>query len=81
MTASSTHAPEPDVLAGWKADELKAVLLAVGETHRHSLGRARTTIRVAVTGQPIGLPLSESRELLGSEPLHTAVQKLSAAQV
>ncbi|WP_246532901.1 glutamate--tRNA ligase [Streptomyces nymphaeiformis] len=54
-------------VADWKADDLKAVLLAVGEKHGLKLGKAQAPIRVAVTGRTIGLPLFESMELLGRD--------------
>ncbi|MFI5819505.1 glutamate--tRNA ligase [Streptomyces rishiriensis] len=71
-------------VADWKADNLKAVLLAVGERHGLKLGKAQAPIRVAVTGRTIGLPLFESMELLGRNRvltrLNAATKKLAAAQ-
>ena len=54
-------------VAGWEADGLKAITLAVGEKHGLKLGKAQAPIRVAVTGRTIGLPLFESMELLGRD--------------
>ncbi|BFO14036.1 hypothetical protein SHKM778_04240 [Streptomyces sp. KM77-8] len=51
---SDTRA-EMTTVADWKADDLKAVLLAVGEKHGLKLGKAQAPIRVAVTGRTIGL--------------------------
>jgi glutamyl-tRNA synthetase len=69
-------------VADWKADDLKAVLLAVGEKHGLKLGKAQAPIRVAVTGRTIGLPLFESLELLGRDRvlarLDAASKKLAA---
>jgi glutamyl-tRNA synthetase len=66
----------------WRADELKAVLTAVGEKHGLKLGKAQAPIRVAVTGRTVGLPLFESLELLGRERtlvrLDAAAGKLAA---
>ncbi|MFF5472247.1 glutamate--tRNA ligase [Streptomyces achromogenes] len=68
-------------VAGWRAEELKGVLLAVGEKHGLKLGRAQAPVRVAVTGRTVGLPLFESMELLGRDRvlarLDTAVRRLA----
>ncbi|MFJ3188918.1 glutamate--tRNA ligase [Streptomyces halstedii] len=69
-------------VAGWEADGLKAITLAVGEKHGLKLGKAQAPIRVAVTGRTIGLPLFESMELLGRDRvlarLDAAAEKLAA---
>ncbi|MFF2655405.1 glutamate--tRNA ligase [Streptomyces sp. NPDC058045] len=49
----------------WKAEELKAAVLAAGEEHGLKLGKAQAPVRVAVTGRTVGLPLFESLEVLG----------------
>ncbi|WP_326770243.1 glutamate--tRNA ligase [Streptomyces sp. NBC_01591] len=73
---------ELTTVADWKADDLKAVLLAVGEKHGLKLGKAQAPIRVAVTGRTIGLPLFESMELLGRDRvlarLDAAAKRLAA---
>jgi glutamyl-tRNA synthetase len=67
--------------ADWRADDLKAVLVTVGEKHGLKLGKAQAPIRVAVTGRTIGLPLFESMEVLGRDRvlarLDTASKKLA----
>ncbi|MFE0420773.1 glutamate--tRNA ligase, partial [Streptomyces tendae] len=68
----------------WLADDVRAVLPAVGDKHGLKLGKAQAPIRVAVTGRTIGLPLFESMELLGRDRvlarLDAAAKKLAAAQ-
>ncbi|MEU5084036.1 MULTISPECIES: glutamate--tRNA ligase [Streptomyces] len=68
-------------VTGWTAEELKGVLLAVGEQHGLKLGKAQAPVRVAVTGRTVGLPLFESLELLGRERvlarLDTAIRRLA----
>ncbi|MEV4341731.1 glutamate--tRNA ligase [Streptomyces sp. NPDC049590] len=68
-------------VAGWRADELKGVLLAVAEEHGLKLGKAQAPVRVAVTGRTVGLPLFESMELLGRDRvlarLDTAARRLA----
>ncbi|MFF9524984.1 glutamate--tRNA ligase [Streptomyces achromogenes] len=68
-------------VAGWRAEELKGVLLAVGERHGLKLGKAQAPVRVAVTGRTVGLPLFESMELLGRDRvlarLDTAIRRLA----
>ncbi len=68
-------------VAGWRAEELKGVLLAVGERHGPRLGKAQAPVRVAVTGRAVGLPLFESMELLGRDRvparLDTAIRRLA----
>ncbi|WP_260217368.1 glutamate--tRNA ligase [Streptomyces gossypii] len=68
--------------AEWVADEVKAVLVAVGEKHGLKLGKAQAPVRVAVTGRTVGLPLFESMEVLGRgrvlTRLDAASQKLAA---
>ncbi|WP_230922641.1 glutamate--tRNA ligase [Streptomyces sp. Go40/10] len=65
----------------WQAEDLKAVLLAVGEKHGLKLGKAQAPVRVAITGRTVGLPLFESMELLGRERVLTrldaAAEKLT----
>ncbi|WP_229896264.1 glutamate--tRNA ligase [Streptomyces cinerochromogenes] len=65
----------------WQAEDLKAVLLAVGEKHGLKLGKAQAPVRVAVTGRTVGLPLFESMELLGRDRVLTrldaAAEKLT----
>ncbi|WP_255955490.1 glutamate--tRNA ligase [Streptomyces odontomachi] len=51
----------------WRADELKAAVLAAGEEHGLKLGKAQAPVRVSVTGRTVGLPLFESLEVLGRE--------------
>ncbi|WP_327392645.1 glutamate--tRNA ligase [Streptomyces sp. NBC_01186] len=74
--------PELAATASWQADDLKAVLLAVGEKHGLKLGKAQAPVRVAVTGRTVGLPLFESMELLGRDRvldrLDAAAEKLAA---
>jgi glutamyl-tRNA synthetase len=53
--------------AAWSADELKAELERVGESHGLKLAKAQAPVRVAVTGRTVGPPLFESLELLGRE--------------
>ncbi|KAA6217525.1 glutamate--tRNA ligase [Streptomyces filamentosus] len=69
-------------VADWRADELKAVLLAAGEQHGLKLGKAQAPVRVAVTGRTVGLPLFESMELLGRARvlarLDAAAERLAA---
>ncbi|WP_344442309.1 glutamate--tRNA ligase [Kitasatospora nipponensis] len=64
--------------ATWEAEELKAVLLAVGEQHGLKLGKAQAPVRVAVTGRTVGLPLFESLELLGRERVLARLDAASA---
>lgn len=68
--------------AEWRTEDLKAVLVAVGEKHGLKLGKAQAPIRVAVTGRTIGLPLFESMEVLGRDRvlarLDAASKKLAA---
>jgi glutamyl-tRNA synthetase len=63
--------------APWEAEALKDATLAVGERHGLKLGKAQAPVRVAVTGQTVGLPLFESLELLGREP---ALARIDAAR-
>jgi glutamyl-tRNA synthetase len=51
----------------WRAEPLKAAVLAAGEEHGLKLGKAQAPVRVAVTGRTVGLPLFESLEVLGRE--------------
>ena len=49
----------------WKADDLKAVVVAVAEGRGLKVAKAQAPVRVAVTGRTVGPPLFESLELLG----------------
>ena len=51
----------------WEAGALKATLEEVGAARGLKLGKAQATVRVAVTGRAVGLPLFESLEVLGRE--------------
>ncbi|MEE1931184.1 glutamate--tRNA ligase [Streptomyces sp. TRM 70351] len=53
--------------AEWRAEPLKAAVLAAGEAHGLKLGKAQAPVRVAVTGRTVGLPLFESLEVLGRD--------------
>jgi glutamyl-tRNA synthetase len=53
--------------APWRAEELHARLLAIGERHGLKLGKAQAPVRVAVTGTTVGPPLFESLVVLGRE--------------
>lgn len=57
----------------WEAEELKNALTEVGGRHGLKLGKAQASVRVAVTGRSVGLPLFESLELLGREPTLTRI--------
>jgi glutamyl-tRNA synthetase len=63
--------------AAWEAEELKAVLLAVGEKHGLKLGKAQAPVRVAVMGRTVGLPLFESLEVLGRDRVLTRLDAAS----
>ncbi len=52
----------------WKADDLKAALVAVADVRGLKLAKAQAPVRVAVTGRTVGPPLFEALELLGREP-------------
>ena len=66
----------------WRADELKALVEAVGERHGLNRSKSQAPIRVAITGRTVGPPLYESIELLGRDEtlarLRAARQRLDA---
>lgn len=65
--------------AEWEAEPLKAVLVAVGEKHGLTLGKAQAPVLVAVMGRTVGLPLFESLEVLGRDQVLTpALERLAA---
>jgi glutamyl-tRNA synthetase len=70
-------AREAFAAAVWKAEELKSVLLTVGEKHGLKLGKAQAPVRVAVMGRTVGLPLFESLEVLGRERTLTRLDAAS----
>lgn len=51
----------------WKTSSLHEATLAIGEANGLKLGKAQAPIRLAVTGNKVGLPLFESLEVLGRE--------------
>jgi glutamyl-tRNA synthetase len=59
----------------WEAEPLKDATLAIGERHGLKLGKAQAPIRVAVTGQTVGLPLFESLEVLGREETQARIER------
>ena len=63
-------------LEDWSADQLKEIVLTIGEKHGLKLGKAQAPVRVATTGRTIGLPLFESLQVLGKE---RTVQRIAAA--
>jgi glutamyl-tRNA synthetase len=71
-----------DVTAGyeqvdWKADDLKAVVVAVAEASGLKVAKAQAPVRVAVTGRTVGPPLFEALELLGRA---ATLERLRAAR-
>jgi glutamyl-tRNA synthetase len=56
-----------EALPSWDAGSLKSALEAVGADRGLKLGKAQAPVRVAVTGQTVGLPLFESLQVLGRE--------------
>jgi glutamyl-tRNA synthetase len=68
----------------WRAEPLKAALEEIAAGQGLKLGKAQAPIRVAVTGRTVGLPLFESLELLGREPvrrrLRAALAKVDAEE-
>jgi glutamyl-tRNA synthetase len=64
-------------LPDWRAENVHAALLEVGERHGLKLGKAQAPVRVAVTGRTVGPPLFESLELLGRE---ATLDRLRAAR-
>jgi len=62
--------------ASWDADSLRAALEETGARFGMSLGKAQAPVRVAVTGRTVGLPLFESLQMLGREPV---LHRLAAA--
>jgi glutamyl-tRNA synthetase len=69
--------------APWEAEALKDATAAIAERHGVALRKAQAPVRVAVTGTTVGLPLFESLELLGREPvqarLEHALERVGAA--
>ncbi|MFC0533182.1 glutamate--tRNA ligase [Phytohabitans kaempferiae] len=65
-------------LPSWDAESLKAALEAVGAERGLKLGKAQAPVRVAVTGQGVGLPLFESLVVLGKE---RTLARIEAARV
>jgi glutamyl-tRNA synthetase len=67
----------------WEAEALKDATAAIAERHGVALRKAQAPVRVAVTGTTVGLPLFESLELLGREPvqarLEHALERVGAA--
>jgi glutamyl-tRNA synthetase len=67
----------------WEAEALKDATAAIAERHGLPLRKAQAPVRVAVTGSTVGLPLFESLELLGREPvqvrLEHALERVGAA--
>jgi glutamyl-tRNA synthetase len=67
----------------WEAEALKDATAAIAERHGVALRKAQAPVRVAVTGTRVGLPLFESLELLGREPvqarLEHALERVGAA--
>ena len=63
--ACSTTWPTAFEQVDWKADDLKAVVVAVAEGRGLKVAKAQAPVRVAVTGRTVGPPLFESLELLG----------------
>jgi glutamyl-tRNA synthetase len=51
----------------WDAEALRGALEQVGLRHGLKLGKAQASVRVAVTGRAVGLPLFESLAILGRE--------------
>lgn len=64
-------------LADWKADDLKAVVVAVAEARGLKVAKAQAPVRVAVTGRTVGPPLFETLELLGRA---ATLERLGAAR-
>ncbi|RNL84825.1 glutamate--tRNA ligase [Halostreptopolyspora alba] len=79
LTAALERFADPDL--AWEATSLKSALEEVGQAQGLKLGKAQAPVRVAVTGRTVGLPLFESLELLGREPvrerLRAALTKLA----
>jgi glutamyl-tRNA synthetase len=67
-----------DELPSWDAGSLRAALEAVGAERGLKLGRAQAPVRVAVTGQTVGLPLFESLQVLGRERTLTRLRAARA---
>ncbi len=65
--------------ADWTADALRSGLEAAAAEHRLKLGKAQAPVRVAVTGRTVGLPLSESVEVLGRERTLARIDAAAAA--
>jgi glutamyl-tRNA synthetase len=65
-------------LPSWDAESLKATLEAVGAERGLKLGKAQAPVRVATTGQTVGLPLFESLQVLGRD---RTLARLRAAHV
>lgn len=63
--------------ADWKADDLKAVVVAVAEARALKVAKAQAPVRVAVTGRTVGPPLFETLELLGRA---ATLERLGAAR-
>jgi glutamyl-tRNA synthetase len=67
----------------WEAEALKDATAAIAERHGVALRKAQAPVRIAVTGTTVGLPLFESLELLGREPvqarLEHALERVGAA--
>ena len=61
----------------WKADDLKAVVVAVAEARGLKVAKAQAPVRVAVTGRTVGPPLFEALELLGRA---ATLERLRAAR-
>jgi glutamyl-tRNA synthetase len=62
---------------GWTAEELKAVVEAVGERHGLNRSKSQAPVRVAITGRTVGPPLYESIALMGRDE---TVARLRAAR-
>jgi glutamyl-tRNA synthetase len=67
-----------EALPNWDVESLKATLEAVGAERGLRLGKAQAPVRVAITGQTVGLPLFESLQVLGRE---RTLARLRAARV
>jgi glutamyl-tRNA synthetase len=65
-----------EALPSWDAESLRGALETVGAERGLKLGKAQAPVRVAVTGQIVGLPLFESLQVLGRE---RALARLRAA--